>query len=716
MKLKQKIILIISIFLMTLVLTQCNSDESETTEESESDAQEGTPEACGNGICDSVEKEKGLCSADCNGEQTTQTSQTKQTSQTTQTTTSSQQSMQTGNEDITVETVDTSYAVADRETSGFFTSGQEADILLSGVDFNDAGGSLLFNHQTGIATDGTHLVLADRNNNRILIWNELPQGNEEADIVLGQENFETNSPGEGLNEFNWPIAVFTDGTHLVVADTYNDRILVWNSWPMENGEAADFAIKSSNIRWPWGVWTDGEKLIISSTGTSKILIWNDFPSENTEEDIVLTSDDIGTPRNVMSDGTNLAVGDHNAFSTEHGTFFWSEFPTKDDQPYDFYVENPKFMGEDTDMGAEIYGGAFTDDGAFIAIAHTGLFLWEGFPKDEEDTADITFDAFEYDGGDASSIAIADDIVYVSLSNGNRIVGFDGIPSEDREPDFVIGAPDIYTNTYASNYFITNPVPASDGEHLFVSSDYDKTLSVWKQLPDESNAHPDYVYHNVGGWDNALYENNFIIVGGNRKDTVYIWNDLPLGQEPDTILQGEIGNVEFKELTGVALDEKYLYIADKQANKVYVWEGIPGEKDDPVYTLESSEPTRLSSDGTYLAVTKTNKHAVDIYDVHDLESTPTTIGGRGTFNLPQGSEIADGHLFIGDTGNSYVYIWKDVEDALAGESADVKLGQGGDPQIGKDTLFWPATPSYDGSYLWLGEVKFSGRLLRFSPTE
>lgn len=706
---KKKALYKATILIFLFFLMSCSGEESENNadqETSESDAKEGTPEACGNGICDSVEKEKGLCSADCSESGGTQETKTETTS-----------SPQAQSQDITIEEVGSSYAVADGETAGFFTAGQEADILLSGIDFNDAGSSLLFNHQTSIATDGTHLALADRNNNRILIWNELPTGNEEPDLVLGQENFETNAPGDGLNELNWPIAVSTDGTHLVVADTYNNRILIWNSWPTENGEAADFALENTDIEWPWGVWTNGEKFIVSSTRKSMILIWNNFPTENEEADISITSDDIGTPRNVMSDGTNLAVGDHNAFSSDHGTFFWSEFPTKDDQAYDFFIENPQFVGEDVQMGAEIYGGAFTKEGAFIAIAHTGLFLWNEFPKNEEDAPDITFKSFEYDGGDASSIAISDDKLYVSLSNGNRVVGFDGIPTADREPDFVIGAPDIYTNTYASNYFITNPVPASDGEHLFVSSDYDKTLSVWKQLPDESNAHPDYVYHNVGGWDNALYENTFVIVGGDRKDTVYIWNELPLGQEPDTILQGEIGSVTFQELAGVALDEKYLYIADKQADKIYVWEGIPSADDEPVYTLESDEPTRLSSDGTYFAVTKTNKHTVDVYRVDDLESTPTTVGGTSLkFNLPQGSEIADGHLFIADTGNNYVYIWEDVEDAIAGKSADVKLGQGGAPQIKKDTLFWPATPSYDGSYLWLGEVKFSGRLLRFSPEE
>lgn len=650
----------------------------------------------------------GSCSIEGGADETSESEATQDTQ-----TTSSPQAQ---NHDISIEEIDSSYAVADGETSGFFTSEQEADILLSGIEFNNAGGSLLFNHQTGIATDGTHLVVADRNNNRVLIWNELPKGNEEPNVILGQENFETNEPGDSLNELNWPIAVSTDGTHLVVADTYNNRILVWNSWPTENKEAADFAIENTNILWPWGVWTNGEKLVISSTQKSKILIWNDFPTENTEEDVVLSSEDIGTPRNVISDGTNLAVGDHNAFATQHGTFFWSEFPTKDNQSYDFFIEDPKFIGKDTPIGSEIYSGTFTEDGGFFSIANSGLFYWDTFPKNEQDAPDITFTSFQYDSGDASGIAIANNKLYISLSNGNRIVGFDGIPTEDNEPHFVIGAPDIYTNTYASNYFITNPIPASDGEHLFVSSDYDDTLSVWKQLPDESNAHPDIVYHNIGGWDNALYENTFIIVGGNKKDTLYIWNELPLGQEPDTILQGEIGSITFQELSGVALDENYLYVADKQADKIYVWEGIPTKDAEPAYELDSDTPMRLSSDGTHLAVTKTEKHTIDIYTIADLKEGPTAIGGTGVFNLPQGAEIADGHLFISDTGNNSVYIWEDVEDAIAGKSADIKLGKGGVPQIGKETVFWPAVPSYDGSYLWLGEFKFSGRLLRFSPEE
>ena len=149
--------------------------------------------------------------------------------------------------------------------------------MLSGIDFNDAGGPLLFNHQGVIASDGTRLFLADRNNNRILIWNELPTGNTAPDLVLGQEDFYTNNPGTGLDEINWPVGLSAGGGKLVATDTYNHRILIWNSMPTRNAQPADLEV-TQGIRWPWAVWTDGEKLVVASTGAGKVLIWNTFPT------------------------------------------------------------------------------------------------------------------------------------------------------------------------------------------------------------------------------------------------------------------------------------------------------------------------------------------------------------------------------------------------------------------------------------------------------
>jgi len=682
-------------------------------------------------------------------------------------------------EQISVEFVDSSYAVASAKTSGFFKTGQKADLMLSGVDFNNTGGSLLFNHPGGIASDGTHLLLADRNNNRILIWNKLPEGNVAPDIVLGQKNFTSNDPGDGLDHLNWPVGVATDGKHVLVADTYNDRILIWNSFPTKNGQPADLVLASTaiaeqrgNIAWPWGIWTNGEKVVVTSTAAGQVLIWNKFPTVNKQQpDVVLwLKGKFGTPRSVGSDGKHLIIGDHNAFGDSSGNFFWRSFPTRDDEPYDFFIAkaipiappppeegvvpltSTPFSEGLEGSGApptpislplvapppsEVFWGlTFSPDGKFLVLAGSQLYIWNSFPEDENDAPDLVVgetgpegQGYHFEDGDGSGLAIAGDKLYLSLSNGNKIVCFNTLPARSDElPDFAVGSPDINTNTLETNFIISNPVPISDGKSLFVSSDFDRKLYIWKNLPDESGAKPDTVYTlPEAPWDNALFGQTLVLAG---KRTVYIWKKLPLaGEMPALIFNNRIGNVNFQDLQGVALDDKYFYLADNEANRIYVWEGIPTQNSNPKFSLTTDEPSRLSSDGEYLVVTATLSRvpggSIKIYPLKGLSSNsqPMIMGGPGKFNLPQGASVSHGHLFVGDTGFNQVLIWNKIEDALAGKDADIILGakklrakpdERRRPEIGMDKLFWPAIPVFDGSYLWVGEFKFSERLLRFSP--
>ncbi len=669
-------------------------------------------------------------------------------------------------EAISVKAIDSEYKIITARPAGWFKTGQDADIMLSGIDFNDAGGPLLFNHPGTVATDGTHLLLADRNNNRVLIWNKLPTGNTPPDLVLGQKDFTSNNPGTELDQMNWPVSVAADGGKVVVTDTSNNRILIWNTFPAQHGQPADIVIntgpggqnveKKRSVVWPWGVWTDGKKLAISSTSNGVVLLWNTFPAQNDQPaDLYLTaSGKMGTPRTITSDGDHLIVGDHNAktgaqanamtYGGSQGNFFWRKWPTQNDEPYSFFMSDP------TDpMGAWMQGD-FTSDGKLIMLGVT-LHIWDSFPENADDKPDISVGSsgpdgpskpdisvessgpdgpsgpsdtgYKFFGGDGSGLAAVGDSLYISLSNGNKIVGFNSIPSSpSKKPDFAIGAPDIYTNTLDTNFIMSNPVPVTDGRSLFISSDFDDRLYVYKNLPDESGAHPDFVYQGAGGWDNELFGNKLAVAGQNR---VMIWNTLPRnGGKPDIIFKNSIGKVRFQELKGVAMDDKYFYLADNPANKVYVWEGIPRSDSDPLFSLNIQGPWRLSSAGKYLAVTRIFNHQIELYSVDTLSanSKPTaSVGGPGEFNLPQHGVISQGHLFVGDTGFNRLHIWKQISDAIAGKPADVILGETSPtiaqdqarPEIGKNKLFMPAIPAFDGSYLWVGEFKFSERLLRFS---
>lgn len=710
-----------------------------------------------------------------------------------------------------------SYKVAEGKTQGSFRSGQEADILLSGVDFNNAGGGLLFNHPGNLASDGTRLILADRNNNRVLIWNTLPTGNREPDLVLGQKDFTTNEPGSGLDGMNWPVGVATDGTRLLVADTYNDRVLVWNTFPSSNGQPADYAIGklddlppmddgSRSVEWPWAVWTDGQKLIVASTGNGRVLIWNRFPADGrTRPDILLRlRDKFGTPRSIGCDGERLIIGDHNAFGTNRGNFFWRSFPVRDNQEPDFYMASlvpaptqpgqPQQPGQTQQqpqpsqpgqpqqppqqgpgahpgtppgggvvpvspqggpMGEIFWGPVFTPEGRLLVLGGDyRIGIWNKFPEDASDYPDLVIGegsgpqpaagpvvasgqesggarvgkGYKFEGGDGSSMALAGESLYLSLCNGNKIVGFKALPSrEDQEPDFAVGSPDIHTNTLETEFIMSNPNPASDGEHLFVSSDFDRRLYVYRHLPGESGAEPDLVYNLPDEpWDNELHGGVLALAG---KRSVYIWKTLPLEPRlPDIILEDRIGNVSLQELKGVALDDRYFYLADGAAGKIYVWEGLPSADANPVMTVDAPGGlTRLSSDGEFLAAVMTEAQGggdVYLYRVAELQGggRPLSLARTVNMNLPQGAALAGGKLFLCDTNYSRVFIWEDVERAARGEKPDATLGNYGEnlprealkPRIGKASLFWPACAAFDGTYLWLGEFKFSERLLRFSP--
>ncbi len=628
------------------------------------------------------------------------------------------------NNELSVKATNAKYATATTYTSNkFFATGQSADIVLSAIDFDNAGGGLLFNHPSGIASDGTRLLLVDRNNNRVLIWSNAPSSNTPPDLVLGQTDFTHNNPGKELSGMNWPSAISTAKNKVVVADTENQRILVWSSFPTKNGQAADFAFNfrelgatlKENLSWPWGVWTDGEKLIVASTqGTSGLLIWNKFPTKSSDApDLIVKNQLFGTPRYIASDGKNIMVWDHNVkippkpgspgynanTVTTHGSFYWNALPTTRDGKETFVNVDRTFIG-----------GTFTSDGKFLAVGE-GFAIWNSFPKSADQKPDVDVKTSGVRIGDSDGVTIAGGRVYIVEGNANKIIVYNSVPTRsDQKHDFVIGASELCANTLDQNFIITNPRPVSNGKSLFVISDFDRKLYVWKSLPNQSNAYPDYVYSmpgNVGGitlWKDTL------VVGG---DNIFVWKKLPLnGEKPDVMINA----ASLKHTGNVALDDKYFYLADS-SGKVYVWNGLPAALTNPALTLNVGTPiTRLKSDGNYLTVV--SEKTVKVYKVADLNAPPMTVQGnsQARFNL-LGSAITIGErLLIADTINGRVLGWDSVTDAANGKNPSLILGATdlGEtvPETGRDKLYWPSEMSFDGTYLWVGEFKFSVRLMRF----
>ncbi|WP_158527025.1 T9SS type A sorting domain-containing protein [Flavobacterium aciduliphilum] len=178
-------------------------------------------------------------------------------------------------------------------------NGKAADVVVGQSSFVCGTGTTqsTFNNANGVAfsPDGNKLLVSDFGNNRVLIWNSIPTSNgQPADVVLGQTSFTTNTSGVSSTSLWGPAGIFvsTNG-NLFVSDRLNHRVLIWNSIPTTNATAADIVIGqpdfvsnspgngASNLNKPWGLWvTNDGKFLVADNTNHRVLIWNTIPTVN----------------------------------------------------------------------------------------------------------------------------------------------------------------------------------------------------------------------------------------------------------------------------------------------------------------------------------------------------------------------------------------------------------------------------------------------------
>ena len=203
-----------------------------------------------------------------------------------------------------------------------------------------------------VATDGTKFYIADTNNNRVLGFNSIPTSNNAAaDFVIGQASISANNPcidiptGSCTVGLNQPSKVVVDAGRLLVVDSGNDRVLIWNTLPTANtaanvviGTGVGQAIAANSLSGPLGATFAGTKLVVADTNNNRVLVYNTIASgssadivlgqrnfvtgqltPNCPKDIVaipdctldfaITADSLSGPSDVWSNGSKLVVSD-----------------------------------------------------------------------------------------------------------------------------------------------------------------------------------------------------------------------------------------------------------------------------------------------------------------------------------------------------------------------------------------------------------------------
>jgi len=275
----------------------------------------------------------------------------------------------------------------------------------------------------GVFLGESQLVAADSGNHRVLVWHEIPGHDEQpADVVLGQPDGDTEGPAAGGRGpemgMNLPTGVLVHDGRLLVADAWHHRILVWNTVPQTSDVAPDVVLgqpdassvqenrggqcSASTFYWPFGIAMVGSRFWVADTGNRRVLGWNDgIPEPDQPADIIVGQPDAtareenrgGTvgpasfrwPHDITGRDDLLLIAD----AGDHRVLGWATPPAAD-RDADMVLGQPDF----TTANEWPYGPHTADrfrfpyavclDGERLALADTAnnrILLWDGMPTD-----------------------------------------------------------------------------------------------------------------------------------------------------------------------------------------------------------------------------------------------------------------------------------------------------------------------------------------------
>jgi sugar lactone lactonase YvrE len=214
-------------------------------------------------------------------------------------------------------------------------NGASADCVLGQPNFtsNNFGttASTFFTPQAVAVDPSGNLFVADGSNNRILRFSNAAQktSGADADGVLGQTDFTTNTRGTSATKISNPISLAADKDgNLYVGERGNSRIVVFlKAASKANGAAADIVLckpdfsdgntpatpSQSNLYFPYAMAVDqSNNLYVADGAFCRILVFYNAPSRTSgaSADAVIGKKDFisSTPTGATADNVGQAYG------------------------------------------------------------------------------------------------------------------------------------------------------------------------------------------------------------------------------------------------------------------------------------------------------------------------------------------------------------------------------------------------------------------------
>jgi uncharacterized protein (TIGR03437 family) len=390
------------------------------------------------------------------------------------------------------------------------TTPRPADVVVGQPDFTTILSNVTQNGMrlpTAMASDGKILVVADTDNNRLLVWNNIPTSNgANADIELGQDDF--NSVRQPLvtdnKSFSGPQGLWLQNGRLYVADTQNHRVMIWNSVPTQNNQPADIVLgvadfntnpdvtlggpsetpTNSNLLNPVAVSSDGVRLYVADLGHNRVVIWNDINSLSTNKpfDVVVGQPDavssngnnssalcvsngtdtnnnptyplrcagtLNFPRYALSDGTRLFVAD----GGNDRVLVWNHIPNGNGAPADEVLGQPDMFSDVNTDTSSLFNPNFVQSSSDTIRTPTSL-AWDGTNLYAADPSDRRVLVYTPNPGLVPPDGIRNSASLAIYAVGSVV--FSGTPTNGETVTVTIGIKDASgnaSNTHAYTYTI-----------------------------------------------------------------------------------------------------------------------------------------------------------------------------------------------------------------------------------------------------------------------
>lgn len=573
------------------------------------------------------------------------------------------------------------------------TVSQSSMLSPVGISLYGSGGSI-------------RIYIADKDFNRVLVYGQITTNGQNALYVIGQDDFISSTSSLSQKTLASPSGVDIGPTgKIYVADTNNNRIMVWTSAITANGQNANLVlgqtwfysngegVSSTSINRPQDVSVDSnERLFVADTGNHRVLVWTNISSSGQAASLVVGQSSFtatgrgvsasrqSSPSAVEVNGSiviiadtanNRVVGYASSVNTSGQSANFALGQLTSDDEVDFYgnaVNNPQNTGLNSPSSASldpINHRLFVSD-----TGNNRVLIYNLNSANEliDRSADIVLGQTSFSqvssnqGGavGANTMSgptglfydITNSRLYISDTNNNRVLIYTSvISSNGQDADLVLGQSNMTSNTART---VRNGLAAPEG--ISVNTNTNRLA-----VADRDN-------NRVLLWDGSTLTNG--------QNATYV-----LGQSTFTNASFGVSSTALHSPQGVAFNSNdgRLYVADSENNRVLVWaNAITANNQSATYvlgqanfttssiqTLSSSSMTNpqkvtvnQSSGVLYVADTGNNRGLMYAIPVSANNQAATRVIGQPDFTssaaLTTQTGLAAPNAIVGDMSNGTVY--------------------------------------------------------------